>query len=132
VEDSQAVIKMNDKRLKKMKEIEEEIKKFNPAAVYGKGKNLIIGWGSTKGAIIDSLLCLSDFRFLQISYLSPFPKDIVKDEIKKSKRVVLVENDATGLLGDIVAEQTGCEIKEKVLKYDGRPFIPKDIIDGIK
>ena len=132
MEDSESVIRMNDKRQKKVKEIEGEVKKLNPATVYGKGNNLIISWGSTKGAILDALSGLSDFRFLQITYLSPFPKDIVKEEIKKSKRVILVENDVTGPLGDIVTEQTGFEIKEKILKYDGRPFVPKDILDKIK
>jgi 2-oxoglutarate ferredoxin oxidoreductase subunit alpha len=67
-----------------------------------------------------------------MSYINPFPKKIVEKEIKKSKRVVLVENNATGLLGDIIAEQTGYIIKDKVLKYDARPFTPEDIIKKIK
>ncbi len=132
IEDAKWTVRMNDKRIKKIKYIREEIKKLNPVSVYGKGKNLIIGWGSTKGAIIDALHELKDFRFLQVSYISPFPKEIVEKEIKKSQRVVLVENNATGLLGDIIAEQTGIFIKEKVLKYDARPFTLDDIIYSIK
>jgi 2-oxoglutarate ferredoxin oxidoreductase subunit alpha len=131
-EEGEWAIKMNDKRFKKLKYFKQEIDKLNPASVYGKGKNLMIGWGSTKGAIADSLSELKDFRFLQMSYINPFPKKIVEKEIKKSKRVVLVENNATGLLGDIIAEQTGYIIKDKVLKYDARPFTPEDIIKKIK
>ena len=93
---------------------------------------MIIGWGSVKGAVIDALPELPDFRFLQITYLSPFPKEIVKEEIKKSKRVILVENDATGLLGEVIAEQTGIIVEEKILKYDGRPFVPEEISKRIK
>ena len=132
VEDSESVIKMNDKRSRKIKEIKKEIEKLNPATVYGNGENLIIGWGSTKGAVIDALPELPDFRFLQITYLSPFPKEIIKEEIKKSKRVILVENDATGLLGEVIAEQTGIIVEEKILKYDGRPFVPEEISKRIK
>ena len=66
----------------------KEIDKFSPVAVYGRGSNLLISHGSTKGAIIDALPQLKNFRFLQISYLKPFPREAVAKEIKKSKRVI--------------------------------------------
>lgn len=130
-ESSRWIVKMNEKRLRKMKCIEEEINKLQPITVYGKGKNLIIGWGSTKGAILDALSELHGFRFMQVSYISPFPTARVKEEIESSKNVLLIENNATGLLGQIIAEKTGCFI-DKLLKYDGRPFTSKDVIIGVK
>jgi len=131
-EEADWVVRMNDKRFKKEKTIIKEINKLNPIAVYGKGENLIIGWGSTKGAILDSLKSLKNYRFLQISYINPFPADLVKKEIKNSKKIVLVENNATGQLGDIIAEKTGHIIKNKILQYDARPFIPETIIRKVK
>ena len=123
--------KMNDKRFKKLPYLKKEIDKFNPVSLYGKGKNLIIGWGSTKGAIVDALPEIKNYRFLQVSYMSPFPKEQVLKEIKKSKKVVLVENNVTGLLGDVIAEQTGFIIKNKILKYDARPFDTEFLIKKI-
>jgi len=131
IEDAETIKKMNDKRMKKGKHLKDEVDKLNPVSVYGEGENLIIGWGSTKGAILDSLPNLENYRFLQISYISPFPKEIVKEEIEKSKKIILVENNATGLLGDIIAEQTGHIIENKILRYDARPFVPSDIINKI-
>jgi len=123
IENSEWTVRMNNKRFKKANSIAKEINaNLNPVSVYGKGENLIISWGSTKGAILDALGHLNDFRFLQVSYISPFPKERVKEEIKKSKKIILVENNATGLLGDVIAEKTGVIIKNKVLKYDARPF----------
>ncbi|RLJ05604.1 MAG: hypothetical protein DRP14_01575 [Candidatus Aenigmatarchaeota archaeon] len=124
--------KMNEKRFRKMKYIKEEINKMNPVSVYGEGNNLIIGWGSTKGSILDALKKLEDFRFLQISYLSPFPTEFVKKEIENSEELILIENNATGLLGDVIAEQTGKIIEKKILKYDARPFTSEDIIVKVK
>lgn len=69
---------------------------------------------------------------MQISYFAPFPKEKVAAEIKKAKKIVLVENNSTGLLGDVIAEQTGFIIKNKVLKYDARPFTPEYLISEIK
>lgn len=132
IEDADSVIKMQDKRLKKIKYITQEINKLNPVSLYGKGKNLIVSWGSTKGAIIDALPKLKNFRFMQISFLSPFPKEKVLKELKSANRVVLVENTATGMLSDVIAEQTGYIIKEKILRYDARPFTPEFLIKKIK
>jgi 2-oxoglutarate ferredoxin oxidoreductase subunit alpha len=130
-EEAEWAVKMTDKRLKKWEHIRKEVGKLKPVSVYGKGENLIISWGSTKGAIIDALDELKGFRFMQVSYITPFPSAEVKKEIGNSKKVVLVENNATGLLGEIIAEQTGCAIKDKLLKYDGRPFTSRDVVDGI-
>ena len=132
IEEGEWMKKMTDKRLKKEKTITDEINKLNPVSIYGQGKNLIVGWGSTKGAILDALKDLDNYRFMQISYINPFPTVMVKKELENSDRVVLVENNATGQLGDIIAEKTGHIIKNKVLQYNARPFIPETIINKIK
>ncbi|MEM7827053.1 MAG: 2-oxoacid:acceptor oxidoreductase subunit alpha [Candidatus Aenigmatarchaeota archaeon] len=131
-EDPEWIVKMNEKRLRKIKYIKKEIERLKPISVYGKGKKLIIGWGSTKGAILDALKGLDNFRFMQISYIMPFPSKEVKREIDSSEKVILVENNATGLLGQIIAEQVGIFIESKILKYDARPFTSHEIIDKIK
>jgi 2-oxoglutarate ferredoxin oxidoreductase subunit alpha len=131
-EDAKEVVKGHERRLRKEKIIAREVKKLNPIRVYGKGRNLIISHGSTKGAILDALPGLKNFRFLQISYLKPFPKEEVAREIKRSKKVILVENSATGALSGVIAEETGLIIKDKVLKYDARPFTPDILINQLK
>jgi 2-oxoglutarate/2-oxoacid ferredoxin oxidoreductase subunit alpha len=132
VEDAGSIAKMNEQRMKKLRAVESLVSKWEPAKVHGRGSNLIVSWGSTQGAIRDSLSDLKDYRFLQISYLDPFPKEIVSREIKKSKKVILVENNLTGLLGRIIAMETGHIISKKILKYDGRPFTAQEIINEIK
>ena len=131
IEDESCIIKMNDKRLKKLKYLKREISKLKPFSVFGKGKNLIVGWGSTKGAIIDALPELKNFKFLQISYLEPFLGEEIKKEIKKAEKVILVENNATGLLGKVISENIGLILENKVLKYDGRPFTADYLIKEI-
>jgi len=43
-----------------------------------------------------------------------------------------VENNATGQLGLLIAEQTGMIIEKRVLKYDARPFTVKYIVDAVE
>jgi len=83
-------------------------------------QNLIIGWGSPSGVIIDAIKDM-DAKFLQVMYLKPMsPK--VKEEIQKAKYVILVECNSTGQLGRLIREKTGIKIEDRILKYDARPF----------
>lgn len=112
---------MTDKRLIKTETIKNEIKNFQTFKLHKKGsKNIVVGWGSTKGAILDAIKDL-DASFLQIIYLEPFPEE-VKEILKKADKIILAENNATGMLGSLIAEKTGIIIKNKILRYDARPF----------
>jgi 2-oxoglutarate ferredoxin oxidoreductase subunit alpha len=116
-------IKKNQEgRIKKYKKIQSYVKKFEMTKIHGKknGKRLVIGWGSTKGAILDAIKG-TDYKFLQVLYLMPM-SDQIKKEIKKARKVVLVENNLTGQLGRLIREKTGISIKNRILKYDSRPF----------
>ncbi len=121
-EDAKVTKENADKRLLKYESIKKEIEKFESIKIYGKknSKNLIIGWGSTTGAIIDAISNL-DAKFLQILYLKPLSNEI-RTEMQKAKNLILVENNLTGQLGRIIREKTGIKIKNRILKYDGRPF----------
>ena len=55
-------------------------------------------------------------------------------EMEKAKNVILVENNLTGQMGRLLREKTGISIKEKnrILKYDGRPFWTDELRNEIK
>ncbi len=115
-------------RLKKKLEIEKEALKFEMYNVYGnkESKNVIVSWGSTKGAILDAIKCVN-VCFLQIKYLEPFPKEVKK--FLEGKNLILVENNSTGQLADIIGEKIGVLIEddERILRFDGRPFLADEL-----
>ena len=126
-ENAEIIKKDVDERLKKIKEIAKESEKFRCFHSYGRDSdNVIISWGSTKGAIVDSIKDLN-VKFIQVLYLEPFSEKI-KKEIE-GKNIILVENNATGQLGKLIAEKTGIFIEEKnkILRYDGRPFVADEL-----
>ncbi len=135
-EDPEIVKKEVEKRLEKKTFLEKEIQiqKFPTHKFYGNkdSKHTIISWGSTQGAILDTMNNL-DCKFIQILYLEPFPKEIL-NELKTSKKVLLVENNSTGLLGELIKQQTGFDIpkENKILRYDGRPFLSDQLNDEMK
>ena len=122
IENKDIAVKNAEARLEKYKEIQKECKKFEMFKIHGRkdSKNLIIGWGSTKGAIVDAIEGL-DFKFLQVLYMKPSSHQI-KKEMLKAKKVILVENNLTGQLGRLIREKTGLKIPNRILKYDGLPF----------
>ena len=121
-----------NKRLSKEKEIKNQVNKFRTYDIYGNknSKNLIIGWGSTKGAIIDAIKNI-DAKFLQILYLNPFPEEI-KKELSKSKKIIIIENNATSQLAELIKQKIQTNIDNKILKYDGRPFFTDELNKKIK
>ena len=127
------IIKKNvDRRLAKQKKIEEELEKFEMFRIFGKkeSKNIVLFWGSTKGAILDAIEGI-DVKAIQIIYLDPFSVKI-KDLIKDAKKLIVVENNATSPLSDLIAEKTGIFVKEKILRYDGQPFFSDELNEEIK
>jgi len=128
------IIKNNiEERLKIKKEIVREAKKIPQYKLYGdkNAKNIIISCGSTKGAIIDSIKELNNVFFLQLLYLEPFP-DI--EEMIKDRNVLIIENNSTAQLADIIQCNTQIKIQEKnkILRYDGRPFFHDELKEEIK
>jgi|TARA_B100001971_G_scaffold119153_1_gene109689 2-oxoglutarate ferredoxin oxidoreductase subunit alpha len=121
-ENAQIAIKNANKRLEKYKKIQQACTQFPMIKTHGKknSKNLIIAWGSPKGAIVDAIKDL-DYKFLQVIYMKPLSNQI-KKEMQKANKIILIESNLTGQLGRIIREKTGISIKNRILKYDGRPF----------
>ena len=95
----------------------------------------LIGWGSTKGAILDGMDELRasgiETNFLQIRYINPFPSDLVSKYLKGSQRKIMIENNYTAQMAGLIREATGIEIENKILKFDGRPFSQNEILEGV-
>ncbi len=131
-ENPERIMRNVEERIKTRKEIEKEAEKFKQFSIQGKNNsnNVVVSFGSTKGAITDAIKGL-DCSFIQILYIEPFPE--IRKYLK-NKNLILVENNATGQLGKLIAEKTGffVEDKNKILRYDGRPFLADELREEIK
>ena len=131
------VIKKNfERRMKKQEEINKEAENFEMFKIYGKqnSKNIIIGWGSTKGAILDAISeGKIDTKFIQILYMDPFSRKI-KPILEEAKNIIIVENNSTSQLASLITQKTGIILndKNKILRYDGRPFFSDELAKEIK
>ncbi|MDZ4229966.1 MAG: 2-oxoacid:acceptor oxidoreductase subunit alpha [Candidatus Veblenbacteria bacterium] len=136
-EEAEMRLAQMDKRMKKLQtlrsDIPESVKLYGPK----EADVTIVGWGSTKGPILEAMKQVSvngkskSVNFLQVRLLEPFPIKEIDTVLRQAKRRVLVENNYSGQLGGLIREKTGIDITEKLLKYDGRPIHPEEIISYV-
>lgn len=130
-ESSSNRISQMNKRMTKLKTCAE--RDMPVPKLYGdkKATTTIVSWGSNKGAILEALPYLPDTNYLHLTWVNPFPRDFVSEVLYKAKRVINVECNFSAQMGGIIKEQTGFGNFENLLKYDGRPFYPHEIIERV-
>jgi 2-oxoglutarate ferredoxin oxidoreductase subunit alpha len=129
-EDGEKAGKMYEKRMRKMTAIEAALPE---PTVYGPEKADIsfVCWGSTKNALLDAMDAGAKINFIHFEYLWPLKTERLKKFLKDNKKVVLIEGNYEGQLGNLIAQKTGHLFTEKLLKWNGRPFFFEEIIDYV-
>jgi 2-oxoglutarate ferredoxin oxidoreductase subunit alpha len=90
----------------------------------------LLCWGSTKG-VCQETASLLGLRVIQPIILSPFPELQLKQAIRGVTKLIAVEENATAQLATL-AGQYGIIVDERILRYDGRPFSPDELLLKIK
>jgi 2-oxoglutarate ferredoxin oxidoreductase subunit alpha len=135
IEDAGIRTRMMLKRMKKMEGLKNET-----ASVQFYSRNnamaTLIGWGSTYGAIMEAASMLErdklNVNVLQLNELWPFPSSAVTSALNKVKMNIVIENNITGQLLQLITAETGIKPTHKILKFDGRPFSPSYIVKEVK
>ncbi len=131
-------IAMMHKRMNKLGLLAKAIPQDQQYALHGReaAELTVVAWGSTKGTILDAMKILEkegrSINFLQCRLMRPFPAAQVEKILRAAKRLVLVEENYSGQLGAVLAEQTGVRIADRVLKFDGRPFSEDEMVAALR
>ncbi|MFH0943467.1 MAG: 2-oxoacid:acceptor oxidoreductase subunit alpha [Candidatus Beckwithbacteria bacterium] len=130
---SETRIKQVNKRAKKLITLLSDSDMVKPT-LYGpqNAVKTVISWGSNKGSCLTALDSLPDTNFIHFSWVFPFPQSEFLRLIKSSKKLITLEANSTGQLNQLIQKETGIKIESQILKYDGRPFFPEEIIAKVK
>jgi 2-oxoglutarate ferredoxin oxidoreductase subunit alpha len=129
---------MVEKRMKKLELVDQEVPVEDRLNFYGDkaSENLVVSWGSPKGAIIEALSMLEaeghSLGFLQLRMLNPLPIEHIKETLSSAKRIIDVEDNFTGQLGGVLREHTGITPNFLILKYTGRPTSTTEVYNALK
>jgi 2-oxoglutarate ferredoxin oxidoreductase subunit alpha len=95
----------------------------------------LLGWGSTYGVIREAIEMLAEkgvvANQLAIKWLVPFHSDIVAGILSESNRVLIVENSYSGQFARYLRSETGFSAQGHIRKYDGEPFMPHHVVEGV-
>ncbi|MFC4599021.1 2-oxoacid:acceptor oxidoreductase subunit alpha [Cohnella hongkongensis] len=128
--------KMMDKRLGKIENmrITDAVKVDAP---HASPDLLIVSMGSTGGTIEEARARLTadgmTTNQMMVRQMHPFPSELLKPHLDAAKQIVVLENNATGQLANLIKLHLGYHGKiRNVLKYDGTPFLPSEIHKACK
>ncbi|MBS60474.1 MAG: 2-oxoacid:acceptor oxidoreductase subunit alpha [Anaerolineaceae bacterium] len=127
---------MVEKRARKMETVLDEI---DPPELVGPNdaSATLVGFGSTWGVILEAIekLAAEDeivVNQLHVKWIVPFHADVISSILADSKKIIIVENNYSGQFARYLRSETGIKGDAHIRKYDGEPFMPHHIVDGIK
>ncbi len=131
-EDLDIRIRMVDKRLEKGKSLEKDIL---PPEFTGPEncRNLVVCWGSTYNIAAEAVRNIGsdDLGLLHFKQVYPLPDETI-DYLRKAKKTIIVENNATSQFAKLIKLHTGIDIEDKILKYNGLSFYVEELTKKLK
>ena len=95
----------------------------------------LVGWGSTHSVIkeaIDQLEARGVIaNQLSIKWIVPLHTEAVADIFSRAKKTIMVENNHSGQFARYLRSESGLTADGHIRKYDGEPFMPHHIVDGV-
>ena len=129
---------------KRRKSVEKRARKFQGVAADVPAPSLdgpadaevtLLGWGSTWGVIKEAIEVLAEqgvvANQLAIKWIVPFHGEVVEEILSSAKRVILVENNHSGQFARYLRSETGFAPHGHIRKYDGEPFMPHHVVEGV-
>ena len=128
-------MKMTRKRARKMSTVLQHL----PAPVLEgpvDAETTLVGWGSTWGVIKEAAERLNaegiSVNHLQVKTLVPLHVDDIAAVLEKRRRIIIIENNESGQFARHLRAESGIVAHGHIRKYDGEPFEPKHIVQGVK
>ncbi len=130
--------------LKRRQMVEKRARKFRTVAADVPAPSVegpkdadvtLVGWGSTYGVIKEALELLAEQgvsgNHLPIKWIVPLHADAVTAALTAAKRVIIVENNYSGQFARYLRSETGIAAHAHIRKYDGEPFMPHHVAEGV-
>jgi len=96
---------------------------------------VLVGWGSNGGALREVVrVCRAAGQKTSLvlpTRLWPFPEAQFRQAVEGRGRLVSVEGNSLGQLARLVRMETGLAAQRQVLRYDGRAFCARDILEKL-
>jgi 2-oxoglutarate ferredoxin oxidoreductase subunit alpha len=126
--------RMVEKRLKKFDLLKEDC--VMPTFTGDRSAGVIvISWGSNRMIVEEAVRRLiaggKSAGALHFSQVYPLTKEMLSPWDLAGKRIIAVENNATGQFAGLLKRELGLEVHHRVLKYSGECFTAKELCQAL-
>ncbi|OPX99264.1 MAG: 2-oxoglutarate oxidoreductase subunit KorA [Syntrophorhabdus sp. PtaB.Bin047] len=136
IEDGETRKQMVEKRLfLKMNNIRKEI---SPPLFLGPAQpeTVLVSWGSTYGVVRETVEGMPEKKMAMLHFSEVFPLPGIEafdylEVLRRAKRTISVEMNATGQFARLLRDETGYSVTDMILRYDGRPFLVEELMEGL-
>lgn len=121
---------MVEKRLRKLSAYQDIEIELIGAQDY---TTLVVAWGSTYKIVAEAVGALQEKK-VALAYLRqlyPLPKSTAR-VLQQAKRLILVENNASGQLGALISRDLLIGFETKILKYNGLQFTVEELLGQLE
>jgi 2-oxoglutarate/2-oxoacid ferredoxin oxidoreductase subunit alpha len=123
---------------KRMRKVEVARNELSPPKIYGlqNADLTLVCWGSSFGAAVEAAEMLTvdgiSTNVFAVRNVMPFNPEPVLATLNSAKKLLSIEANYTGQMARMIRAETGFEIRNKLLKYDGEPIYPFEIVARAK
>ncbi|MCR6544492.1 2-oxoacid:acceptor oxidoreductase subunit alpha [Dehalobacterium formicoaceticum] len=134
-ESAEMRIAMMEKRMNKLKLLQEELQEPEYLGVENP-QYLCIAWGSTQGPVQEAIEILNKegiaIGALVFGDIWPLPLKNLEKYAAHAEKIINIEQNYLGQMARLIRQETGIKCTDSILKYDGRPFNAYEIVQRLK
>jgi pyruvate ferredoxin oxidoreductase alpha subunit len=140
-EDPDNRIAQMNRRLNKLDDIRADLDENTSHQTYhgpDEADYGILVWGSQQGTVFEAVDRLNEnghsVKALSVSDMAPYPKEEVSEWLESVDEALVVEMNATAQFRGLTQKELGKygDKMSSLLKYNGNPFEPAEIVDGFE
>ncbi|AUG47646.1 2-ketoglutarate ferredoxin oxidoreductase subunit alpha [Haloarcula taiwanensis] len=140
-EDPENRVAQMNRRLNKLDDIRADLDENTSHQTYhgpDEADYGILVWGSQQGTVFEAVDRLNEnghsVKALGVSDMAPYPKEEVSEWLESVDEALVVEMNATAQFRGLTQKELGKygDKMSSLLKYNGNPFEPAEIVDGFE
>jgi len=132
-EDPDQRVRMVEKRLRKLEGLRKEA--FLPSR-FGdrKAKTILISWGSNRLIVNEAVEALHDegIAVASVHFGQVWPLTPKMARGLSRKRLICIENNATGQFAQLLRCELGLKVDHRILKYNGECFTVAELVERVR
>lgn len=134
-EDPALRTEMMHRRMKKLHMLKKEVAEPD---YFGSNsaETILLGWGSMKGVLKDAVELLTEEGYsvgaLVFGDIYPLPEKKLRSYATTARKIINVEMNYTGQLARLIRMETGIEMDDSILKFDGRQLNFREVSQQVK